>query len=161
MTLGRAKAKRKSRAIFRAIYAVATGIAKVKGTNGTIIYSQSFNIGRGVVQGDIVSPVFFILALDQLFQEYDTYGKGVRCGEILTIKTLGYADGAALIENTVEEMTARFTKLADKSLSEADVMVRMDKTYSHHVCRKVEVQVTEEEIKKAHAKLEHPCDFCK
>ena len=162
LTLARAKASRKSRAIFRAIYAVASGVAKVKGTNGKIIFSKAFDIGRGVVQGDIVSPIFFILALDQLFQEYDNkYAKGVRCGELLTIKTLGYADDAALAEDTVEDMTARFTNLADKSLSEADMLVRMDKTYSHHVCRGGKVQVTEEEIKKAHEKLEFQCDFCK
>ena len=66
-------------------------------SNGKIIFSKAFDIGRGVVQGDIVSPIFFILALDQLFQECDDkYAKGVRCGKLLTIKTLGYADDAAL-----------------------------------------------------------------
>jgi len=58
-------------------------------------------------------------------------------------------------------MTKRFTELADKSLSEADMLVRMDKTYSHHVCRGGDVQVTEAEIKKANEKLEFACDFCK
>ena len=160
-TLASVKASRKSRAIFRATYAVASGVAKVKGTDGNIIFSHHFDTGRGVVQGDIVSPVFFILALDQIFQKYDKYVKGVGCGEILTLQTLGYADDAALVESTVEEMTKRFTRLADKSLKEADMVVRMDKTYSHHVCRGGDVEVTDEEIMKVNDKLEHTCDFCK
>ena len=109
----------------------------------------------------MVSPVFFMLTLNQIFQKYDIYGKGVRCGEILTIKTLGYADDVTLVEDTVEEMSKRFTRLADKSMQEADMVVRMDKTYSQHVCRGGEVKVTQEEIKKANDKLEHTCDFCK
>ena len=48
-TLASAKASRKSRAIFRAIYAVASGVVKVKGTDGNIIFSRHFDIGRGVV----------------------------------------------------------------------------------------------------------------
>ena len=158
--LNSAGASRKSRAIFRAIYAAASGIAKVKGTAGKIIFSAAFDIARGVVQGDIVSPVLFILALDQLFQKYDLNAKGVSCGEILTLQTLGYADDAALAEDTVEQMTKRFTVLANKSLAEADMQVRMDKTYTHHVCRGGEVTVTEEEIKKENDKLKVGCDFC-
>ena len=49
LSLASAKASRKSRAIFRAIYAVASGVAKVKGTDGKIVFSRRFNIGRGVV----------------------------------------------------------------------------------------------------------------
>ena len=134
-SLASANASRKSRAIFRAIYAVAAGVAKVKGTDGKIIFSKAFDIGRGVVQGDIVSPVLFILALDQLFQKYDAYGRGVCCGETLTIKTLGYADDVALVETSTDEMTKRFTILTDKSFSETDMQVQMDKTYSQHVRR--------------------------
>ena len=65
-TLGAAGASRKSRAIFRAIYKAATGIARVRGVDGKYELSGKFNISRGVIQGDIISPVLFILALDQL-----------------------------------------------------------------------------------------------
>ena len=65
-TLAKAGASRKSRAIFRAIYAAASGIARVNGTDGKYVYSGAFNVGRGVIQGDIISPVLFILALDAL-----------------------------------------------------------------------------------------------
>ena len=80
-TLAKAGASRKSRAIFRAIYAAAAGIARVNGTDDNYVFSGSFNIGRGVIQGDIISPVLFILALDALVQKYDSVqGKGLKYG---------------------------------------------------------------------------------
>ena len=91
-TLKKAGASRKSRAIFRAIYAAATGAARVRGTDGEVIYSGTFKIGRGVIQGDIISPILFIIALDQLIQEFDGNGGGVKFGRILKLKVLGYAE---------------------------------------------------------------------
>ena len=96
--MAEAGASRKSRSIFRAIYRAATGIARVRGTDGVYNFSGKFKVSRGVIQGDIVSPVLFILALDQLIRTVDTSGDGVECGRILTIRVLGYADDAALAE---------------------------------------------------------------
>ena len=48
-TLAKAGASRKSRAIFRSIiYAAASGVARVLSTDGKFIFSDSFNVGRGV-----------------------------------------------------------------------------------------------------------------
>ena len=110
-TLANAGASRKSRAIFRAIYSAATGIARVRGIDGQIIFSEAFKVRRGVIQGDIISPVLFILALDQIMQKADKNSEGVKCGRILRIKTLGYADDVALAEEKVDAMTARLTAI--------------------------------------------------
>ena len=126
-TLAAAGASNKSRAIFRAIYKAANGIARVRGTDGAYILSGKFNVCRGVIQGDIISPVLFILALDQLVQSIDKSGTGVKCG-ILKVRVLGYADDAALVELTVEAMTRRLTDLANASIEEADMKINMDKT---------------------------------
>ena len=159
--LNRAGASRKSRAIFRAIYEAAKGIVRVNGILGKKIFSEAFNIGRGVVQGDIVSPLLFILALDQIIQKYDTGGVGVTCNDELTFRVLGYADDAALSEEKIEEMTVRLTALAEKSQSEADMTIRMDKTFSHHVqTQDSKIAVTKEEIMAAQEDFEHKCDFC-
>ena len=71
--LAKAGASRKCRKIFREIYAVATGVTRVNGTNGQRILSAAFNVGRGVIQGDIISPILFILALDQLVRTHDVH----------------------------------------------------------------------------------------
>ena len=97
-TLKTVGASRKSRAIFRAIYKTATGIARVRGIDGKYEFSGTFSVCRGVIQGDIIPPVLFILALDQLIQTTDKSGDGVKCDKILKIRVLGYADDAALAE---------------------------------------------------------------
>ena len=76
--LAKAGASRKTRKIFRSIYEVAAGTIRINGTNGSHVYADRFNVARGVIQGDIISPILFILALDQLVQTYDTHGTGYK-----------------------------------------------------------------------------------
>ena len=159
-TLASAKASTKSRAIFRTIYDAACGVARVRSTDGKCIFSEKFNVGRGVIQGDVMSPVLFILAPDQLIQKYDTSDRGPRFGRILRLKVLGYADDAALIDTTVQKMSHRLTMIADKSKSEADMIVNVDKTFTQHVHRRESISVTETEVRKAEKSHAHKCDFC-
>ena len=86
-----------------------------------------------IVHTSTYPPVLFILALDQLIQETDTSGDGVKCDRILRIRVLGYADDAALTEHTVEVMTNRLTDLTDTSKREADIciVINMNKTVMH------------------------------
>ena len=63
ITLAKAGSSRKSHTIFRVIYEAAAGIARVNDTDDNYVYSSTFNVGRGVIQGDIISPMLFILAL--------------------------------------------------------------------------------------------------
>ena len=158
--LVRAGASRKCRAIFRAIYEAASGMVRVNGTQGQKLLSKIFNIGRGVVQGDIVSPVLFILALDQLIQLYDKSGKGVACGEELIVRVLGYADDAALADEKIEDMSERLTTLADASVHHADMTVRLDKTFTHHVQEQKSQKVSKADMMAAQKKFKHKCDFC-
>ena len=159
-TLAAAGASRKSRAIFRAIYKNATGIARVRDTDGKYTYSGSFKVSRGVIQGDIISPLLFILALDNLVQKVDKSGEGVKCSSFLRLRVLGYADDAALAEETVDAMTERLTRLADASESEADMKINMTKTMSQHVHKRHPIKVTESEVARAESKYKHQCDFC-
>lgn len=73
-TLAKADSSRKSHTIFKvkAIYAAASGIARVNDTDDKYVFSDTFNVGRGVIQADIISPVLFILALDTLVQQFDS-----------------------------------------------------------------------------------------
>ena len=64
-------ASNKVRAMFRAIYKAASAFTTVKGVDGEEVKSPSFPIRRGVVQGDVTFPLFFILALELLLRRHD------------------------------------------------------------------------------------------
>jgi hypothetical protein len=131
--LGKAGASRKTRAIFHTIYAAAQGVARVQGLDGEKVFSHTFDIFRGVIQGDIISPIFFVLALDQLIQTRDK-GQGISVGSIKALGVLGYADDLTMMEYTVEAMTTRLTNFADAAREDADMNVKMKKTWTQLVC---------------------------
>ena len=160
--LGKARASRKTRAMFRAIYTAAQGAARVKGADGKFSFSKTFDIARGVIQGDIISPIFFIIALDQLVQTHDKGGQGVAVGHINEIRVLGYADDAAMCEEAVEEMSIRLTSFADAAMAKADMRVKLTKTFSQHVqpLQKV-AAATDEEVAKKMENYKHACEYVK
>jgi len=55
----------KCRAILRAIYESATAMVRVTDADGTYVFSKLFPVDRGVIQGDIVSPILY--ASQQLY----------------------------------------------------------------------------------------------
>ena len=159
--LGKAGATRKTRSLFRTIYAAAQGTARIQGEDGTISMSKFFEVRRGVIQGDVMSPVLFILDLDQLIQTVDTEGQGVSVGKIKELRVLGYADDAAMISPEVEQMTRRLTKFGDESKALADMELKMPKTYSQHVRRQSKVgPATAQEIQAKELEYKFPCHFC-
>ena len=48
----------KVRRIVQAIFAAATGVVCLRHPDGTMTLSEPFDIARGVLQGDIFSPVY-------------------------------------------------------------------------------------------------------
>ena len=118
----------KTRRMFRAIYKAALTTTKVDSVDGDTVMSPSFPIRRGVVQGDITSPLYFVLALEQILRNHDTIvGKGVDFGA-RRVHTLGYADDAALIDYTPDMATKRVTAIAKGSRTDADMHISIDKT---------------------------------
>ena len=75
--LAEANASDKTRAIFRAIYSKASAVVRVSQSDGTNVYSDPFPVRRGVVQGAIDSPWYFVLALECIFRRCDSE-RGVR-----------------------------------------------------------------------------------
>ena len=64
----------------------------------------NFRIRRGVLQGDVTSPIYFILALEYVLRLHDTCTDGVSLLEVI-VHTLGYADDLALTNKGGEEMS--------------------------------------------------------
>ena len=134
--------------MFRAIYKAATAVVKVSGVNGQTSYSDPFSIKRGVLQGDITSPVYFILALDSILRRHDKHPKkGIIFGGKV-VHTLGHADDATLLDYSDEVASDRVTAIAQGSADDADMIINVAKTQCMHVKRQeVCPLVTEEEIK--------------
>ena len=127
------KAAGASGSLFRAIYKAASASTKVTSTDGAEVMSEPFPINRGVVQGDILSPLYFILALELILRTHDNIpGKGIRFGGE-TVHTLGYADDAALLDTDITVATARITSISQGSKRDADMEISVDKTEVMHV----------------------------
>ena len=98
-------------------------MVRVNGILTQKILSEIFDIIRGVVKGDIVSPLLFILTLDSLIQFHDKTDNDIKCGKCLTIRVLDYVDDVTMTKERVEVMTERLTELVDVSEKEVDMKV--------------------------------------
>ena len=137
--------------------------------DGTDVYSESFPVRRGVVQGDIFSPLCFIVALECIFKRCDTEelqpgGIAMADGETI-LRRLEYADDAALLCNSVEEASRRTTATKVTSWTAGDMIMALPKTFCMHCHEAVDVpDVTENDIRRF-AQLGRlgacvQCDFC-
>ena len=124
--LEEAGATEKVRGVFRSIYCAATARVRVRSQGGEVVYSRAFDVSRGVVQGDIFSPVCFVIALECLFRRSKSHG-----GKSLVsvwLEKLEYADDAALIEVGYELASRTVTDLESVALSQADMEISRPKT---------------------------------
>ena len=98
---------------------------------------DSFQINRGVLQGDITSPLFFILALELILRRHDAPSpdSGVSLTETI-IRLLGYADDALVAEegdaDGLQRMEVRVNKISVVSEADADMKVSIEKTVMMH-----------------------------
>ena len=120
----------------QAIFTAATGVVRVGQPNGKMAVSEPLDIERGVLQGDIFSPVSFIAGLDRISRRHDISNSGVTVGtgeNTVCVSKLEYADDAALIDENVEQASARDTSIAKGSLEEAAMVISIRKSKVMHV----------------------------
>ena len=128
-----AGASAKTRSLFRAIYNAASATTRVESTDGTTIMSKPFDINRGVIQGDMTSPIYFILASELILKRHDRNpDKGIKFGG-QKVHTLGYADDAALLDDSCAVASDRVTSISAGSKRDADMIISIDKTEVMHV----------------------------
>ena len=135
--------------MFRAVYKSASAYTTVTAADGKKVKSIPFQVDRGVIQGDITSPLYFIMALELILRRYDSDSRrGVTLAESL-VHTLGYADDAALTEfgdeEGIQRLTSRVTSIASGSRADADMEINVDKTKTLHVCEQDTVSKTTNE----------------
>ena len=101
----------KCRAIFRVMCWTAIGYVRVTNSGGGQMHSECFPLDRGVVQGDIFSPICFIIALTVILSRYGSCVEGSAVGFLgLFIKSLECADDAALLGLTIGAATERINR---------------------------------------------------
>ena len=150
----------KVRRIIQAIFTAATGVVRVRQPNGKM--AEPFDVERGVLQGDIFSPVSFIAGLDKIFRRHDISNSGVTVGTVentVCVSKLEYADDAALIDDNVEQASARVTSIAKGCLEEAAMVISIRKSKVMHVHKKTRVSATTE-ADVASLNLTHKCSAC-
>ena len=139
--------------MFRAVYAAASAHTTVSAPDGKTVKSDVFQIRRGVVQCDITSPFYFILALELIMRRHDAFpGKGVSLLSTV-LHTLGYADDIALIDygnpTGIQRAEARLNSITKGSRDDADMSVNCDKTKGMQIRSQDPVsKTTSEEAKK-------------
>jgi len=152
----------KVRRMIQSIFAAASGCVRIRNPDGSVETSEPFNIARGVLQGDIFSPVAFIVGLWRTFSLHDIPGSGVTVGDPphqVTVSSLEYADDAGLIDDNATKASIRVTAIATGSRQDAAMEISKPKTKALHIHRSNPVsQTTEQEI--VALKLKHKCPEC-
>ena len=88
--------------------------------------SEPFNVERGVLQGDIFSPVCFIAGLDKNCKLHDVANSGMVVGEAesaILVSKFEYADDAAPVNENAALASTRFTVLATGSVVDAAMQI--------------------------------------
>ena len=151
--LGKAEASNKTRVMFRAIYKAASATTKIESIDGTSVMSKPFAVNRGVIQGDITSPIYFTLALELILKRYDVNPhRGVQFqGQQVHTLGYGYADDAALLDDNIDVAADRVSSIVFGSTRDADMQINTDKTEVMHVVE--QGRVSQATTTEARAKL--------
>ena len=151
----------KSIAMYRALYSKAKAKVRVTAPGGRRVYSRTIPINRGVLQGNLLSPLYFILALEHVFKKIDTGSSFSVLG--LFIDALFYADDSALLCASIEEATTRLTAFTDGFAKLADMHVHPGKTKCMHAQKTIQVAKPAQKDyleEDATDLLHHKCDAC-
>jgi hypothetical protein len=159
-------ASNKTRAIIRSIYRGASAVVRATDSAGQTAMSEPFSVDRGVVQGDIVSPYCFIMALQLIFLQCDDRpDQGIVLQEgtesAVRVKSLKYADDIATISPNCAQTSQRITLIANKSFSMGTLEAHKVKSEHMPVMQEGAFgggSVCETDIKNAN--FSHVCEHC-
>ena len=129
--------------LVKAIYSNAAVRVRIQEIGGSRSYSRAVPIRRGAIQGDIPSPVVFLVALDRLLKEHGGVETGISITPELTLSDLEFADDAALGNNTTDDASERVTNL-DEGAAVAGMSISKPKTKAQHIRHRPEVSATSE-----------------
>ena len=115
------------------IYKSATVQVRIQEVSGERKLSREIAIRRGAIQGDIPSPVYFLVAFRLLKEHGGTAENGIQLTPDLILNDLEYADDAGLADKNVELGSPRITNLDSKANEEAGMSISVPKTKVQHI----------------------------
>jgi exonuclease III len=77
--------------------------------------SEPFSVSTGVRQGDVLSPLLFLLAVDRIMNRAASASNGVLVSDDLAVANLEYADDIVAIAENVAELQAHVKAIEDCS----------------------------------------------
>lgn len=149
--------------LVKAIYDSAKVRVRLQSQGGNKSYSRSIPVNRGVIQGDVPSPVCFLVALDRILREHGGLDTGIRISDNLLLSDLEFADDAALPNEDTDSATNRLTTLDIGAKEEAGMIISIPKTKVQHIRKRPTVSsTTENDILNlpAEKKFKFECDKC-
>ena len=129
--------------LVRAIYSNAAVRVRLQEVGGNRSYSRAVPIRRGAIQGDIPSPIAFLVSLDRLLKEHGGLETGIPITPELTLSDLEFADDAALGNTSTDDSSERVTNL-DIGAGYAGMSISKPKTKAQHIRHQTAVSATTE-----------------
>ena len=131
--------------LVKAIYDSAKVRVRLQEPGGEKTYSRNINVRRGVIQGDIPSPVCFLVALDKLLKDHgNPPNSGIQITSTLHLPSLEYADDAAMPDSNAAISSDRLTNFSVKAEEQAGMKISIQKTKAQHIRKRAKVTETTE-----------------
>ena len=132
--------------LIKMIYDSAQVRVRLQEPGGEKSYSRNVSVKRGVIQGDIPSPVCFLVALDKLLKDHgNPPNTGIQVTDTLHLAELEYADDAAMPDKDTSTASNRLTNFSLKANEEAGMKISIPKTKVQHIRKRAQVSETTED----------------
>ena len=149
--------------LVKAIYDSAMVRVRLVQQGGQRSYSRKIPINRGIITGDIPSPICFLVALDKLLKDHGGLELGMKLTDEIIFSDIEFADDAALPTDDTNTASGRLTNLQVKADEEAGMKVSIPKTKAQHIMPTPTVSETTEDDVNAlpiEKQLKAICDKC-
>ena len=127
--------------LVKLIYDSAAMRVRIQEVGGHRSYSRNINIRRGVIQGDIPSPICFLVALDKLLKNHGQLDIGISISNMM-ISELDFADDCALPSPDTATASARLSDT--NAQSEAGMVISIPKTKAQNIMKQPKMPETTE-----------------
>jgi hypothetical protein len=146
----------KFRRLISLIYGNAVGV--VKGTAGEL--SKPFNVRRGVVQGDPLSPVLFLAMLNSVWIRSLNENDGVQIHDGWRLESLKFADDATYLSTSASASQDKLNRVAAEG-EKAGLSINCKKTVRMILRPKMRVpKTTETDVSERKKSSDVDCDRC-